>query len=251
MSCRSATILVVLGLAFVQLGQSKVTVVSTTCQYETDSGSLDWMTCPLNRERETPLTFRQFKDDLENSQNNQKFCCGEISQRFCCSLEEKLLEVPDFDPSKDDDDVEEAPSEEVIEVNVSWYDGFGFWSWLLFSTMCILLVGIIIYMASCIFVEILDMITYVICCCFCRGYTRKRKGYDEYEATGGKKKEKKGGKEYRPQHSQASSSSQLVTTTPSYVESGNYQRVEKAVPVHSYGGTYQNVTPSPPPSYKA
>ena len=46
------------------------------------------------------------------------------------------------------------------------------------------------------------MITYVICCCFCRGYTRKRKGYDEYEATGGKKKQKKGGKEYRPQHTQ-------------------------------------------------
>ena len=50
--------------------------------------------------------------------------------------------------------------------------------------------------------QILDMITYVICCCFCWGYTRKRKGYDEYEATGGKKKQKKGGKEYRPQHTQ-------------------------------------------------
>ena len=64
------------------------------------------------------------------------------------------MNISSFLTSADDDDVEEAPSEEVIEVNVSWYDGFGFWSWLLFSTMCILLAGIIIYMASCIFVEV-------------------------------------------------------------------------------------------------
>ena len=121
-------------------------VVSTTCQYETDSGSLDWMTCPLNKERETPLTFRQFKDDLENSQNNQKFCCGEISQRqvmfnnivksiskqyyrflhcshrFCCSLEEKLLEMPDFDPSKGKPYFKGASQGKDGVLMLAWYE---------------------------------------------------------------------------------------------------------------------------------
>jgi len=235
-----------------QIACSKVEVVSTTCQYQNEQGSLDWMTCPLKvAERETPLTFRQFKDDLNSRPGDQKFCCGQIDQRFCCSLEEKLRELPDFDPAS-----VASPEEPVgvpeIEIEVvpaggGWFDGFGFWSWLILSSMSILLFGLIIYMASCVFVEIIDMIMYVLCCCFCRGY-RKRDGYEAHE-TGGKKKKK--GKEYRPNGEPQQPQSRLVTTTPSYVRTGNYQNVQSAVPINSYGGTdqlYQNVTP--PPAYQ-
>ena len=90
------------------------------------------------------------------------------------------------------------------------------------------------------FLQIIDMIMYVVCCCFCRGY-RTRDGYETHGESGRAKKKKKG-KEYRPAQS-------VQPQSRSFVASGSYQ---SAVPVHSYGGTdnlYQNVTP--PPAYQA
>ena len=90
------------------------------------------------------------------------------------------------------------------------------------------------------FFQIIDMIMYVVCCCFCRGY-RTRDGYETHGESGRAKKKKKG-KEYRPAQS-------AQPQSRSFVASGSYQ---SAVPVHSYGGTdnlYQNVTP--PPAYQA
>ena len=72
--------------------------------------------------------------------------------RFCCSLDEKLRELPDFDPEEG-----ESGGGVIKEVDVEvvgWFDGFGFWSWLIISSMSILLFGLIIYMASCVFVEV-------------------------------------------------------------------------------------------------
>merc|ERR1711997_994359 len=83
----------------------------------------------------------------------------------------------------------------------------GFWSWLMLSSLCILLFGMMVYLTSCIFVEIIDMVMYVLCCCFCRGYRKRRQGYEQHHSDK---------KEYRPQQQQQ----------PSYVRtSGGYQTV--------------------------
>lgn len=212
------------------------------------------MTCPIKGgQRETPTSFRQFKDDLNSSPSDQKYCCGDIDTRFCCSLDEKLKELPDFDPIRDDDDGHQT------SYHSSWYDHLGFWSWLMLSSLCILLFGMMVYLASCIFVEILDMVMYVLCCCFCRGYRKKRQGYEQHSDK----------KEYRPAaaaagRQQLPSSSIVQQQQPSYVRSGGYQTVTLTPPPPAssrgggYGGTnssglYQNVTPSsgmpplPPP----
>ena len=43
---------------------------------------------------------REFLDDMNAEDDEQKFCCGDMTNRFCCSFAEKLREVPGFDPSK-------------------------------------------------------------------------------------------------------------------------------------------------------
>ena len=37
---------------------------------------------------------------MNTEDDEQKFCCGDMTNRFCCSFAEKLREVPGFDPSK-------------------------------------------------------------------------------------------------------------------------------------------------------
>ena len=65
-------------------------------------------------------------------------------------MDEKLRELPDFDPEGESGGVIKEVDVEVV----GWFDGFGFWSWLIISSMSILLFGLIIYMASCVFVEV-------------------------------------------------------------------------------------------------
>jgi len=227
------------------IGQASIEVISTTCQYMDFRGDVDWMTCPLKKwERETPSSFRQFKDDLASRSKDQKYCCGEITNRFCCSLEEKLRELPDFDPSQS--------NEVVFEDGGRWYENLGFWSWLFISSLAILMFGLIVYLASCIFVEILDMIMYVLCCCFCRSY-RRREGYTRHDNTNRPRKP-----EYRPQQHQSKrpEQSHLVTVAPpTYVRNGNYQNGGYGTETSGGSATgtsalFQNVTPiAPPPAY--
>merc|ERR1712218_394859 len=119
---RAATTAAILFLVGIQTSLAKIEVISTTCQVRAANGEVDWMTCPIKGgQRETPTSFRQFKDDLNSSPSDQKYCCGDIDTRFCCSLDEKLKELPDFDPIRDDDDGHQT------SYHSSWYDHLGFW----------------------------------------------------------------------------------------------------------------------------
>ena len=52
---------------------------------------------------------REFLDDMNTEDDEQKFCCGDMTNRFCCSFAEKLREVPGFDPSKHYDSRSSSP----------------------------------------------------------------------------------------------------------------------------------------------
>ena len=68
--------------------------------------------------------------------------------RFCCTFEEKRKELPDFDPNTHEDP-------EFSYLYQSDWHHFGFWNTLLVTATIVLILGLMIYMISCIFVEVI------------------------------------------------------------------------------------------------
>jgi len=154
---------------------ARVEVISTTCQTQEKYGSeLKWMTCDGHGSFSPPKTFREFEHYKNSKEEDRKFCCSSITTRFCCTFDEKKKELPDFDPNTHEDP-------EFSYLYRSDWHHFGFWNGLLVTATIVLILGLMIYMISCIFVEVFEMIIYVLCYC-CR---KKKKG-------------KTNTKEYRP-----------------------------------------------------
>merc|ERR550539_651234 len=109
------------------------------------------MTCPLSAPHSPPKTFRE----LEHYKTSQK-----EARKFCCTLDEKKKELPNFDPNTHED-----PEYKYI-YRRDWYH-FGFWNTLLVTSTLVLLLGLMLYIVSCLFVEVFEMIMFVLCYC-CR-----------------------------------------------------------------------------------
>lgn len=230
--------LMILGLAFSQLiiiAAAKIEVISTTCQVQDKHGSESrWMTCPELGSQSPPKTFREFEHYKNSETEDRKFCCGSITSRFCCTFDEKKKELPDFDPSTHED------PEHTYLYRSDWHH-FGFWNALLVTSTIVLILGLMLYMISCIFIEVFEMIIYVLCFC-CR---KKKKGKDNT-------------KEYRPNERNslvngadpfASSSSRRTFN----IGDGNrnaYQTIDgqnylvRSTPNGGQPSLYQNVTDS-------
>ena len=118
-------------------------VVSTMCQTKED-GYLRWMKCPLESYGSAD-SKREFLDDMNTSEHEQKFCCGDLEHRFCCSFAEKLREVPDFDPSGHKDG--------TVRYRVR-HEHFHFWHYLIFIGLSVLCIGVISYIFGCVIFEV-------------------------------------------------------------------------------------------------
>ena len=70
-----------------------------------------------------------------------------IIRRFCCTLDEKKKELPNFDPNTHED-----PEYKYI-YRRDWQH-FGFWNTLLVTSTVVLLLGLMLYIISCLFVEV-------------------------------------------------------------------------------------------------
>lgn len=73
-------------------------MISTLCQ----TGSGKWLKCP-DQANVRPSSGREFMDNINSEPEEQKFCCGNPENRFCCSFSEKLTEIPGFDPENHKD----------------------------------------------------------------------------------------------------------------------------------------------------
>ena len=113
------------------------------CQTKTD-GNLRWMKCPLESYRSAD-SKREFLDDMNTHEHEQKFCCGDLENRFCCSFAEKLREVPDFDPSGHHDG--------TVRYRVR-HEHFHFWHYILFIGISVLVIGVISYIFGCVIFEV-------------------------------------------------------------------------------------------------
>ena len=113
------------------------------CQTKQD-GYLRWMKCPLESYGSAD-SKREFLDDMNTSEHEQKFCCGDLEHRFCCSFAEKLREVPDFDPSGHKDG--------TVRYRVR-HEHFHFWHYLIFIGLSVLFIGFISYIFGCVIFEV-------------------------------------------------------------------------------------------------
>ena len=113
------------------------------CQTKQD-GYLRWMKCPLESYGSAD-SKREFLDDMNTSEHEQKFCCGDLEHRFCCSFAEKLREVPDFDPSGHKDG--------TVRYRVR-HEHFHFWHYLIFIGLSVLCIGVISYIFGCVIFEV-------------------------------------------------------------------------------------------------
>ena len=115
------------------------------CQKEESDGKLRWMKCP-NESPGTPSNSREFLDDLNTEDDEQKFCCGSVQDRFCCSFAEKLREVPEFDPSSHYD--------ASMRYRFRHLDHYGFWHYMLFFVISVLFILFISYIFGCVIFEV-------------------------------------------------------------------------------------------------
>jgi hypothetical protein len=121
-------------------------VISTLCQTETPKGTARWMKCPTEATAKADST-REFLDNISTEDEEQKFCCGQSSDRFCCSLAEKLREIPGFDPESHHD----------RGTRYRYQSGhWGFWHYLFLMAMVFFSVAAITYIFGCVIFEVRD-----------------------------------------------------------------------------------------------
>ena len=78
--------------------------------------------------------------------DEQKFCCGDMTNRFCCSFAEKLREIPGFDPSEHYD--------ASVRYRLAHSGHLHFWHYLLGFTLSVLGIGFITYVFGSIIFEV-------------------------------------------------------------------------------------------------
>ena len=89
---------------------------------------------------------REFLDDMNTEDDEQKFCCGDMTNRFCCSFAEKLREIPGFDPSEHYD----ASVRYRLGHSGHWH----FWHYLFGFALTVLCIGFISYVFGSIIFEV-------------------------------------------------------------------------------------------------
>ena len=104
------------------------------------------MKCPAAPHHDSRAkSTREFLDDMNTEDDEQKFCCGDMTNRFCCSFAEKLREIPGFDPS------------EHYDASVRYrlaHSGYHFWHYFLGFTLSVLAIGFISYVFGSILFEV-------------------------------------------------------------------------------------------------
>ena len=104
------------------------------------------MKCPAAPHHDSRAkSTREFLDDMNTEDDEQKFCCGDMTNRFCCSFAEKLREIPGFDPS------------EHYDASVRYrlaHSGYHFWHYFLGFTLSVLAIGFISYVFGSIIFEV-------------------------------------------------------------------------------------------------
>lgn len=213
-------------VTYISLVNARVTVISSLCQAEDENGQSRWMSCPAES-RGPSKNVREMVDNLKSGDDEQKFCCGSASERFCCSFQEKVKEVPDFDPQTHMDD----------SVRYRYHGPLHFWHYLFIFGLTILVLGLIGYLFGCIAFELI----YCICCC-CGAFDKKKKA---------KNAAKKGQKQPNAWRSPSGESSSLIVNNSGVPVTRPPQSYETIRPAN-FGGTadlYQNMTP--PPSYNS
>ena len=109
-----------------------------------------WMKCPDEAHRPSS-NAAELLDNLNAKDSEQKFCCGDPKNRFCCSFAEKVRELPGFDPGTHVDS----------SIRYRFHHGqnhFGFWSYLFAFVITALLVGAITYIFGCVIFEVSTLI---------------------------------------------------------------------------------------------
>lgn len=124
-------------------------VVSSLCQKEEPNGQLRWMRCPKEARGHAEST-REYLDDMNAEDEEQKFCCsggnGGLTDRFCCSLSEKLREIPGFDPASHYD--------QSVRYRFRHQGHWHFWHYLFFMALSVLFIGFISYIFGCMIFEV-------------------------------------------------------------------------------------------------
>ena len=113
------------------------------CQTDTPSR---WMKCPDDAHGPSS-NAAELLDNLNAKDSEQKFCCGDPQNRFCCSFAEKVRELPGFDPGTHVDS----------SIRYRFHHGqnhFGFWSYLFAFVITAFLVGAITYIFGCVIFEV-------------------------------------------------------------------------------------------------
>lgn len=212
-----------------------VQVISTTCQRLDSYGDEQWLTCPYEASR-AALSVDELRDNQLSREEDQKYCCGDKKHRYCCSLEGKLRELPNFDPSNTNDD-----DPHTVYHYQSWYQ-YGWFTYLLIFSMTVIVFGLIFYIFGCVIANVLECIYWVLCSCC----GKKKK---DPVVTG-----KKTGKPYRPGDLGQGERSTLVVVSPpasstprtySNPSPPNYQTIATPINGNNFGGApdlYQNVT---------
>ena len=88
------------------------------CQTKQD-GYLRWMKCPLESYGSAD-SKREFLDDMNTSEHEQKFCYGDLEHCFCCSIAKKMRVVRDYySPTLIRPDIKMEQSVVVSAMNIS------------------------------------------------------------------------------------------------------------------------------------
>ena len=72
-------------------------VVSSTCVTRIGD-EVTWLSCPRDATG-FANSIAELSNDLETVPSEQKFCCGQSYNRYCCDYAQKVAEDPNFDES--------------------------------------------------------------------------------------------------------------------------------------------------------
>ena len=70
------------------------------------TGSITWLSCPRDATG-YPNSVAEWSNDLETVPSEQKYCCGQSYNRYCCDYAQKVAEDPNFDEAGVESDSEE------------------------------------------------------------------------------------------------------------------------------------------------
>ena len=68
--------------------------------------AVTWLSCPRDATG-FANSIAELNNDLETSPSEQRFCCGQSYNRYCCDYAQKVAEDPNFDEAGAESDSEE------------------------------------------------------------------------------------------------------------------------------------------------